>query len=199
MFNLVGRLFFHLSLLYRYSHRDTQIYIWKHSGPCLWVVEALEQPCISQHKDSQSKTVLWNHLFLISAPVVSTVLTGIILPTFLSGSSLFSIGIIICRYYFQSFFQMVQSLQPASKNKNSNSINPNLPDVILRALLSLQLSNCRFVSLKKSWTIQEELELLKMVQDLSVKEFHIIQLAKRQIAALQEILGLLGLPPWHFW
>ena len=90
---------------------------------------------------------------------------------------------------------MVQSLQPASKNKNSNSINPNLPDVILRALLSLQLSNCRFVSLKKPWTIQEEFEFLKMVQDLSVKEFHIIQLAKKQIAALQEILGPLGPSP----
>ena len=34
-----------------------------------------------------------------------------------------------------------------------------------------------------------------MVQDLSVKEFHIIQLAKKQIAALQEILGPLGPSP----
>ena len=34
-----------------------------------------------------------------------------------------------------------------------------------------------------------------MVGNLSVKEFHIIQLAKKQIAALQGILGPLGPSP----
>ena len=43
-----------------------------------------------------------------------------------------------------------------------------------------------------SW---EEFEFLKTVGDLSVKEFHIIQLTKKQITALQEILGPLGPSP----
>lgn len=93
---------------------------------------------------------------------------------------------------------MLQSLQPQSKNKNSDSINPHLPETYLVSTpwcntpsIIIFISNYidRFVQLKEPQTVQEEFELLKEMGDLSVKEFHIIQLAEKQTAALGYILG----------
>lgn len=97
---------FDTSLSQRNTHTHTHI-----PGPHLWGVEVLKQPCmypsLFQHKASQSKVELEDHLFLISVPIASIVLTGTMLPPFLSQGH--PTPLLDSRYYLSSFFQMLQS------------------------------------------------------------------------------------------
>lgn len=51
--------------------------------------------------------------------------------------------------------------------------------------MAIFTSNHRIAPLKEPQTIKEEFELLKELEDLSVKDFHVIQLADKESAALE--------------
>lgn len=130
--------------------------------------------------------------------MVSIVLTGAMPPPFLSQGhpspllDLLSTGI-ISSHSFKYY-----NLSTPNLKIKTDSINPHLPETYLvltpwcnTPSIIIFISNYidRFVQLKEPQTVQEEFELLKEMGDLSVKEFHIIQLAEKQTAALGYILG----------